>query len=66
MHLQHPRAFKSAICAAILAMTFAGSAIADEDEAPSKGNESASAMTSKFVSDEIGAAASRRSVTASA
>ena len=38
MHLQHPRAFKYAICAAILAMTFAGSAIADEDEAPSKGN----------------------------
>ncbi len=38
MHLQHPRAFKSAISAAILAMTFTGSAMADKDTASSTGN----------------------------
>jgi predicted porin len=38
MHLQHPRAFKSAISAAILAMTFNGSAMADKDKASSTGN----------------------------
>lgn len=38
MHLQHPRAFKSAISAAILAMTFTGSAMADKDNASSTGN----------------------------
>lgn len=38
MHSQHPRAFKSAISAAILAMTFTGSAMADKDTASSTGN----------------------------
>jgi predicted porin len=38
MHSQHPRAFKSAISAAILAMTFNGSAMADKDKASSTGN----------------------------
>jgi len=38
MPSQHPRAFKSAICAAIALMTFTGSAMADEDDAPAPTN----------------------------
>jgi predicted porin len=38
MPTQTPRAFKSAICAAIALMTFTGSAMADEDDAPPPSN----------------------------
>ena len=58
--------FKNTVSSGVTETWRATGCIDTKSEAPSKGNESASAMTSKFVSDEIGAAASRRSVTASA
>ena len=38
MHSQQPRAYKTALCTAIALLTFTGSAMADEDDAPPPSN----------------------------